>query len=149
MWNTSLLLPGVLLAPLTLLAGPQITLHRGAHAGLRRVGGQPVPGAAPVGGQLVAAALGGAVYGFSPALLNSGIGHYHLQFAVLPPLIIDALLRLVTGRGRWSGPAPGSACSPPPSCSPGKNCSTDTALAAVVLTVALVTSGHRHERSAR
>jgi len=26
MWNTSLLLPGVLLAPVTLLAGPQVTL---------------------------------------------------------------------------------------------------------------------------
>ena len=39
------------------------------------------------------------MYGFSPALLDSGIGHYHLQFAVLPPLMIDALLRIVTGRG--------------------------------------------------
>ena len=28
------------------------------------------------------------------------MGHYHLQFAVLLPLIVDALLRLVTGRGR-------------------------------------------------
>jgi hypothetical protein len=46
-----------------------------------------------------AAALGGAVYGFSPALRNSGLGHYHLAFAVLPPLMIDALLRIVTGRG--------------------------------------------------
>ena len=37
----------------------------------------------------VLAGLGGAVYGFSPALLQSAIGHYNLQFAVLPPLIID------------------------------------------------------------
>jgi hypothetical protein len=51
------------------------------------------------GASITAAALGGAVYGFSPALLNSGIGHYHLVFAVLPPLITDALLRIVTGRG--------------------------------------------------
>jgi hypothetical protein len=72
MWNTSFLLPGVLLAPLTLLAGPQVSLT---------------------------VALGGAVYGSSPALVTSGIGHYHLQFAVLPPLIIDAALRLITGRG--------------------------------------------------
>jgi hypothetical protein len=41
-----------------------------------------------------AAALAGAVYGFSPALLQASIGHYNLQFAVLPPLIIDAGLRL-------------------------------------------------------
>jgi hypothetical protein len=35
---------------------------------------------------------------FSPALLDAAPGHYDFQFAVLPPLIIDALLRIVTGR---------------------------------------------------
>ena len=45
------------------------------------------------------AALGGAVYGFSPALVAAAVGHYRLEFAVLPPLLIDALLRIVTGRG--------------------------------------------------
>ena len=49
---------------------------------------------------VAAAALGAAVYGFSPALLHSAIGHYDLQFAVFPPLIIDAGLRLATGRAR-------------------------------------------------
>ena len=44
------------------------------------------------------AALGGTVYGFSPAVLHSAIGHYDLQFAVLPPLIIHVALRLATGR---------------------------------------------------
>jgi hypothetical protein len=39
------------------------------------------------------------VYGFSPALLAAAVGHYHLEFAVLPPLMIDAMLRIVTGRG--------------------------------------------------
>ena len=109
MWNTSLLLPGILLTPVTLLAGPQVSLTivltlsiAGSAASLffvlRRWGASPS-----------AAALGGAVYGFSPALLNSGIGHYHLVLAVLPPLIIDALLRIMTGRsdpvraGAWMG----------------------------------------------
>ena len=46
-----------------------------------------------------AAALGGAVYGFSPAVLHSAIGHYDLQFAVLPPLMIHLVLRLAVGRG--------------------------------------------------
>jgi hypothetical protein len=45
-----------------------------------------------------AAALGGGVYGFSPALIQSSLGHYDLQFAVLPPLIAHAALSLVTGR---------------------------------------------------
>ena len=99
MWNTSLLLPGVLLTPVTLLAGAQTTLtllltlgFAGSAASLywvlRRWGVSIGP-----------AALGGAVYGFSPALLASAAGHYHLEFAVLPPLMIDALLRIVTGRG--------------------------------------------------
>jgi hypothetical protein len=99
MWNTSLLLPGVLLSPVTLLAGPQTTLtllltlgFAGSAASLywvlRRWGIRIGP-----------AALGGAVYGFSPALLASAVGHYHLEFAVLPPLLIDAMLRIVTGRG--------------------------------------------------
>ena len=100
MWNTSLLLPGVLLTPVTLLAGPQTSLtvvltlgFAGSAAALywvlRRWGVRIGP-----------AALGGAVYGFSPALVAAALGHYHLEFAVLPPLMIDALLRIVTGRGR-------------------------------------------------
>jgi hypothetical protein len=100
MWNTSFLLPAVVLSPVTLLAGPHVSLtiiltlgFAGSAAAMylvpRRWGAHPG-----------AAALGGALYGFSPALRMAAIGHYHLQFAVLPPLIIDALLRIVTGRGR-------------------------------------------------
>jgi hypothetical protein len=100
MWNTPFLVPGVLLAPVTALAGPQTSLtivvtlgFAGSAAALffvlRRWGCSVWP-----------AALGGALYGFSPALLDAAPGHYDFQFAVLPPLIIDALLRIVTGRGR-------------------------------------------------
>jgi hypothetical protein len=99
MWNTSFLLPGVLLAPVTLLAGPQVSLtlvltlgFAGSAVGLFWV-------LRRWGASVSAAALGGAVYGFSPAMVNAGIGHYHLQFAVLPPLILDAMLRLIAGRG--------------------------------------------------
>ncbi len=99
MWNTSLLLPGVLLTPVTLLAGAQTSLtllltlgFAGSAAAmywvLRRWGVRVGP-----------AALGGALYGFSPAMLASAVGHYHLEFAVLAPLMIDAGLRIVTGRG--------------------------------------------------
>ena len=109
MWNTPLLLPGVLLAPVTLAFGPQVSLTllltigfagsaTAMFAVLRRWQ-VSVPGAA----------LGAAVYGFSPALVHSAIGHYDLQFAVFPPLIVDAVLRLATGRstarrgGLWLG----------------------------------------------
>ena len=84
MWNTSLLLPGVLLAPVTLLAGPQTSLtmlltlgFAGSAATMYWVLRRWEVGIGP-------AALGGAVYGFSPAMLASAVGHYHLEFAVLP-----------------------------------------------------------------
>jgi hypothetical protein len=100
MWNTSLLLPGVVLAPVTLLAGPQTSLTLLLTLGFAGSAAALFLVLRRWGASLGAAALGGAVYGFSPALVDTAVGHYHLQFAVLPPLIIDAALRIVTGRGR-------------------------------------------------
>ena len=67
MWNTAFLLPGILLTPVTLLAGPQVSLtlvltlsFAGSAAALFWV-------LRRWGASLGAAALGGAVYGFSPA----------------------------------------------------------------------------------
>jgi hypothetical protein len=138
MWNTSLLLPGVLLTPVTLLAGPQTTLtvlltlgFAGSAASLfwvlRRWDVRIGP-----------AALGGAVYGFSPALLAAAVGHYHLEFAVLPPLMIDAMLRIVTGRGHairtgaWLGLLAGAQFFI------GEELLVDTVFAAGVVLVVLV-----------
>jgi hypothetical protein len=97
MWNTPLLLPGVVLAPLTLLAGPQVSLTVLTTAGFA--------GSATImfwvlrrwDVSISAAALAGAVYGFSPALLQSALGHYDLQLSILPPLIVDAGVRLAVG----------------------------------------------------
>jgi hypothetical protein len=99
MWNTSFLLPAVLLAPVTLLAGPQVSLTLALTLGFAGSAASLFWVLRRWGASISAAALGGAVYGFSPALVNAGVGHYHLQFAVLPPLIIDAAARLITGRG--------------------------------------------------
>ena len=99
MWNTFMLLPGALLTPVTLLFGPQTALTVFMTAGFA---GSSLAMFAVLRRWEVsgpAAALGGAVYGFSPAVLHSAIGHYDLQFAVLPPLIIHVVLRLATGRG--------------------------------------------------
>jgi hypothetical protein len=137
MWNTPFLLPGMLLTPVTLLAGPQtsltvaLTLTMAGSAAalfwlLRRWRAS-----------LPAAALGGAVYGFSPAVINSGIGHYNLAFVVLPPLIIDALLGILTGRGNvlksgaWLGLLAGAQVFI------GEEVLADTAVACLVLTAAL------------
>jgi len=105
MWNTFMLLPGALLTPVTLLLGPQTALNVFMTAGFA---GSALAMFAVLRRWAVsgpAAALGGAVYGFSPAVLHSAIGHYDLQFAVLPPLIIHVVLRLATGR---AGPVRGS-----------------------------------------
>jgi hypothetical protein len=99
MWNGAPLLPAVLLTPVTLLAGPQVSLDIMLTLGFAGSAASLFLVLRRWQASITAAALAGALYGFSPALLGPAIGHYHLQFAVLPPLIIDALLRVVTGRG--------------------------------------------------
>jgi len=109
MWNTFMLLPGVLLAPVTLLFGPQSALTLFMTAGFAGSATAMFAVLRRWEASTAAAALGGALYGFCPALLHSAIGHYDLQFAVFPPLIIDVGLRLALGRvsavrgGLWLG----------------------------------------------
>ncbi len=109
MWNTFMFLPGVLLAPVTLLFGSQSALTLFMTAGFAGSATAMFAVLRRWDVSTASAVLGGAVYGFSPALLHSAIGHYDLQFAVLPPLIIDIGLRLALGRvspvrgGLWLG----------------------------------------------
>ena len=100
MWNPSLLLPSVVLAPVTLLAGPQVSLNVLLTAGFAGSALSMFWVLRRWGCSAGAAFAGGLVYGFSPALTHSAVGHYDLQFAVFPPLIADAALRLLTGRAR-------------------------------------------------
>jgi len=100
MWNTFMLLPGVLLAPVTLLAGPQVSLTVLMTAGFAGSALALFAVLRRWDVSLTGAAIAGAVYGFSPALIHSAVGHYDFQFAVLPPLILDAALRIGTGRAR-------------------------------------------------
>ena len=99
MWNNSILFPAVLLAPVTLLGGPLAGLtvlttlgYAGSAAAmywlLRRHEAS-----------VLASAIGGAVFGFSPGMVNAGLGHYGMQFAVLVPLMIEAATAILTGRG--------------------------------------------------
>jgi hypothetical protein len=104
MWNTFMLLPGTLLAPVTLLAGPQTSLTILMTAGFAGSALALFAVLRRWGVTTRAAGLGGALYGFSPALLQSAIGHYDLQFAVFLPLIVDAAFRLLAGRTTpWRG----------------------------------------------
>jgi hypothetical protein len=143
MWNTSILLPGILVSPVTLLAGPQVGLTVLLTLGFAGSAASLFLVLRRWGASLGAAALGGAVYGFSPALLDSGIAHYMLVLAILPPLIIDALLRIVTGRGSavrsgaWLGLLAAAQLFT------GEELLVNTAMAALVLVVALAASHPR------
>jgi len=143
MWNTAFLLPGVVLAPVTLLAGPQASLTVALTLGIAGSAAALLRVLLRWGASVGAAALGGAVYGFSPAVLDSGTGHYHLAFAVAPPLIIDALLAIVTGRGSpvragvWLGLLTAAQLFT------GEELLADTAVAAVALVAALSASRPR------
>ena len=99
MWNTSLLLPGILITPVTALSGAQAALTSLLVIGFAGSAASMYYVLRRWQASQLAAALGGALYGFSPALVDSGIGHYSLVIAILPPLIIDRVLRLVTDRG--------------------------------------------------
>ena len=98
MWNTFMLLPGIVLAPVTLACGPQVSLTLLLTVGFAGSATAMFAVLRRWQVSVPSAALGAAVYGFSPALVHSAIGHYDLQFAVFPPLIADAVLRLATGR---------------------------------------------------
>jgi hypothetical protein len=102
MWNTSILLPAIVLAPITLLAGPTVSLSILLVLGFAGSAAAMFWVARQWGASAGAAALAGAFYGFSPAMRVAAEAHYHLQLAFLPPLIIHLALRLVTGRaGSW------------------------------------------------
>lgn len=105
MWNTFMLLPGVLLAPVTLIAGPQVSLNVLLTVGFAGSAATMFYVLRWWGLRGAAAGFGGLLYGFSPALVQCASGHYDLQFVVLLPLIVDATLRLATGRAR--GPVRG------------------------------------------
>jgi len=99
MWNTSVFLPGLLLAPLTARFGPVLTfnvllvLAHGlsawcAYLAIRRF----VPGH-------LAAAAGGLVYGFSPAMRTQS-NHLHMTLAFLVPLMLLALHEILVRQRR-------------------------------------------------
>ena len=104
MWNTTVLFPAVVLAPVTLLGGPLASLTVLATLGYAGSAAAMYWLLRRHGASVLAGALGGAVFGFSPGMVNAGIAHYQIQFAVLVPLMIEAVL---SDRHRARQPAPG------------------------------------------
>lgn len=99
MWNTSLPLPGILLAPVTEAWGPVLSFNLllvlayglsawCAYLAIRRFG----PGH-------LAAGVGGLVYGFSPAMRVQS-HHLHMSLAFLVPLMLLALHEILVRQRR-------------------------------------------------
>ena len=99
MWNTPFLLPGILVAPVTLLFGSQVALTTILTVALFASAAAMFYVLRYWNVSLLPAAFGGFFYGFSPALINSGVGHYAIVIAPLPPLILDRVLRMIARKG--------------------------------------------------
>ena len=98
MWNTPLLVPALIMAPVTAAAGPLAAYNTLFVLGLA---------AGPVCAFALlrrfvrsnwAAAVGGLVFGFSPAVLAAGLGHLDLVLIGLLPVILLLVHDLATGR---------------------------------------------------
>ena len=88
MWNTLMPLPGLLMAPVTLLAGPMAAhtlLAVLGFAGSATAMWWVVRRWAPWWGARFAAGL---LYGFSPYLVAQGSGHLNLELVAIPPLVL-------------------------------------------------------------
>lgn len=99
MWNTSVLFPAVALTPVTLLGGPLASLTVFATLGYAGSAAAMYWLLRRHGASVLAGVLGGAVFGFSPGMVSAGLAHYQIQFAVLVPLMIEAVLSIITGPG--------------------------------------------------
>jgi hypothetical protein len=100
MWNTSLLLPGLVLAPVTVTFGPVLTfnlllvLGPGLSAWCAAIAFRRYVDSR------VAALLGGLVFGFSPYMLAQSRGHLQLTLVFFVPLLLLTLDEILV-RQRW------------------------------------------------
>jgi hypothetical protein len=111
-WNTSLPLPGLVLSPVTAVWGPTVAalLLLTLCPALSATSGWWV--LTRLGVRSPAAAAGGLLYGFSPAVLSQALGHAHMALEVFPPLILLTALRLWQGADpRRGGMLLGLACA--------------------------------------
>jgi hypothetical protein len=87
----------VLAAPLTGLVGPVETLNLLMRLSLVAAATACYLVLRRLGLRTVAAALGGALYGFSPILVRETEAHLFIAFAPLPPVILLIVFRRVAG----------------------------------------------------
>ncbi len=99
MWNTPMPLFGLLLSPLTATLGAAwvVTLLTALGPFLSATSGMLA--ARTLGAARVPAALGGLLYGFSPAMTAKSLGHVNLLMQPLLPILLVLGVRLALGDG--------------------------------------------------
>jgi hypothetical protein len=106
MWNTSVLLPGVVLAPLTQPAGFVVAYNVLMTGGLALSAWTAYLLIRRYVSSQLAAGVGGALYGFSPLMTAHSLGHPQLTVAFIPPillLLLDEIVRVQRRRPLVSG----------------------------------------------
>ena len=100
LWNTSLLLPGLLLGPITVVFGPVLTYNLLSTLALCLSAFTATIAFRRYLRSGLAAVIGGLVYGFSPYMLAQDRAHLQLSLAFLPPLLFMAVDNLLVGQRR-------------------------------------------------
>jgi hypothetical protein len=99
MWNNGMALPGVLFAPVTVLFGGLGTVTVLTTVGLAGSAATAYGCLRSLSVRVLPAALGGALFGFSPAMMAQALGHPDLIFNVLVPVLVVLAVRLMISEG--------------------------------------------------
>ena len=110
MWNGSIALPSLIIAPVTLTAGPMVAYNVLTTLGPALSGWCAYLALSRYVRRRLAAFIGGALYAFSPFMISQSLGHAHLTMAWAPPLALLLLNDVFVRRRRslWIGVALGA-----------------------------------------
>jgi hypothetical protein len=100
MWNTSLLLPGLLLAPITMTLGPVVTFNLLCTLSLALSAWCATLAFRRYIRSNLAALIGGLAYGFSPCLLAQNRAHLQVSLAFSVPLLFLAVDNILVRQRR-------------------------------------------------
>jgi hypothetical protein len=144
MWNGSIVLPSLLVAPVTLTAGPMVAYNLLTTLGPALSGWCAYLALSRYVRSRLAAFIGGALYAFSPFMINQSLGHAHLTMAWAPPLALLLLDDLFVRRRRslWIGVALGALGA-----AQLLTAEEVLAIVAVAAAVGLVTAGLLHRQA--
>ncbi|TMG64054.1 MAG: hypothetical protein E6H82_15775, partial [Chloroflexi bacterium] len=100
MWNTSVLLAGLVLSPITWLGGPVLSYNVLATASLALSAWSAFMLLRRFVSSQLAAGAGALLYGFSPYMTAHSLAHPNLTAAFIPPLVLLLLDDIVRVQGR-------------------------------------------------